>query len=154
MSDTLSLRVRRGRPADADAIAEFNTRMASETEGTVLAPDVIGPGVVAALTDEAKAIYFVAEAAGRVVGQLMVTHEWSDWRNGDIWWVQSVYVHPDHRRRGVFRALYDHARGEAKRAGAVGLRLYVEENNEAAQAVYRQLGMGMTHYRVMEEMFG
>ena len=154
MPDPIPLRVRRGVPADADMLAEFNTRMALETEGVRLDPAVIGPGVRAALADEAKAIYFVAEAAGRVVGQLMVTHEWSDWRNGDIWWVQSVYVHPDHRRRGVFRGLYDHARGEAKKVGAVGVRLYVEENNAAAQAVYRQLGMEMSHYRVMEEMFG
>ena len=153
MSDPTPFRVRRGLPADAATLAEFNTRMASETENVRLDPAVSGPGVAAALADEAKAIYFVAEAAGRIVGQLMVTHEWSDWRNGDIWWVQSVYVHPDHRRRGVFRGLYDHARAEAKKVGAVGVRLYVEENNAAAQAVYRQLGMGATHYRVMEEMF-
>jgi ribosomal protein S18 acetylase RimI-like enzyme len=157
--------IRRGRPADADTLAEFNIRMAAETEGFALPPATISPGVAAALADEAKGIYFVAEVAGhdgiagrdgsggQVVGQLMVTHEWSDWRNGDIWWVQSVYVHPDHRRRGLFRALYEHARAEAKAAGAVGLRLYVEANNAAAQAVYRQLGMGTTHYHVMEEMW-
>ena len=145
--------IRSARAADADTLVDFNARMARETEGLSLDPAVLSPGVRAALADPAKAIYFVAESGGRVIGQLMITHEWSDWRNGDVWWVQSVYVHPDHRRQGVFRALYDHARGEAKKAGAVGLRLYVEENNAAALAVYRQLGMGMTHYRVMEEMF-
>lgn len=145
--------IRRGVPADSDTLAEFNTRMAVETEGVRLDPAVINAGVRAALSDEAKATYFVAEMAGRVVGQLMVTREWSDWRNGDIWWVQSVYVHPDHRRRGVFRSLYDHARAEAEKVGAVGMRLYVEENNAAAQAVYRRLGMSATCYRVMQEMF-
>src|SRR5689334_22288787 len=113
MPDPLPLRIRRGVPADAAVLADFNARMALETEDTVLPADVIGPGVAAALADEAKAIYFVAEAGGAVVGQLMITHEWSDWRNGDLWWVQSVYVHPDHRRRGVFRRLYDHARDAA-----------------------------------------
>jgi ribosomal protein S18 acetylase RimI-like enzyme len=164
----LPFTVRRGRPADAATLTVFNTQMALETEAVTLRPDVIGPGVAAALADATKAIYFVAEVGGaagpgevagqdgpggRVVGQLMITHEWSDWRNGDIWWVQSVYVHPNFRRRGLFRALYDHARAEAKAAGAVGLRLYVETNNAAAQSTYRQLGMAMTHYHVMEEMW-
>ncbi|MDB5297828.1 MAG: family acetyltransferase [Phycisphaerales bacterium] len=154
MPDPLPLRIRLGTSADADTLAEFNSLMALETEGHALEPTIIGPGVAAALADPHKAIYFVADIGGRVVGQLMVTHEWSDWRNGDIWWVQSVFVHPDHRRKGVFRALYNRSRIEAKKAGAVGVRLYVEENNGTAQATYRQLGMGMTHYRVMEEMFG
>ena len=155
--------IRRGVPADAAVLAEYNTLMAAETESVTLLPEVIGPGVAAALADPDRAIYFVAEvggsggtgdgAAGRVAGQLMITHEWSDWRNGDIWWVQSVYVHPDFRRRGLFRALYDHARAVAKAAGAVGIRLYVEANNDTAQATYRQLGMDMTHYHVMEEMW-
>jgi ribosomal protein S18 acetylase RimI-like enzyme len=154
MPDPLPVHSRRGTPADAATLADFNARMALETEGLTLRPDVIGPGVVAALADDAKAIYFVAEVDGRVVGQLMVTHEWSDWRNGDIWWVQSVYVHPDHRRRGLFRALYEHARRAAREVGAVGIRLYVEEGNAAAQSVYHRLGMAMTHYKVMEEVWG
>jgi ribosomal protein S18 acetylase RimI-like enzyme len=146
--------IRPALPSDAATIADFNARMAIETENTTLPPEVVGPGVRAALDDPGKAIYFVAEIDGRVAGQLMITHEWSDWRNGDIWWVQSVYVHPDFRRRGLFRALYEHARRAAKEAGAVGVRLYVEENNVNAQAVYRQLGMSLTHYKVMEEMWG
>jgi GNAT superfamily N-acetyltransferase len=125
--------------------------MALETEQLTLDRRTLDAGVRAALADESKAVYFLAEIDGRVVGQLMITHEWSDWRNGPLWWIQSVYVHADHRRRGVFRALYAYARAEAKHAGAVGLRLYVEESNHVGQATYRSLGMSMTHYRVMEE---
>jgi ribosomal protein S18 acetylase RimI-like enzyme len=154
MPDSSPCLIRPANPSDAATIADFNARMAIETEGVTLPPEVVGPGVRAALADAAKAIYFVAEVDGRVGGQLMITHEWSDWRNGDIWWVQSVYVHPDFRRRGLFRALYEHARQAAKEAAAVGIRLYVEENNVNAQAVYKQLGMLLTHYKVMEEIWG
>jgi GNAT superfamily N-acetyltransferase len=146
--------IRLARADDADTLVDFNARMARETEDLTLDPAVLSPGVRAALADPAKAIYFVAEVDARVVGQLMITHEWSDWRNGDVWWVQSVYVHPDHRRRGVFRALYAHARAEARSAGAVGIRLYVDDHNAAAQRCYGTLGMRMSNYRVMEEMFG
>jgi ribosomal protein S18 acetylase RimI-like enzyme len=146
--------IRRGTIADAATIADFNAAMALETEQLTLDRDTLDAGVRAALRDESKAVYFLAEIAGHVVGQLMITHEWSDWRNGPLWWIQSVYVHQDHRRRGVFRALYAHAREQAKRAGAVGVRLYVEENNHLGQATYRSLGMEMTHYRVMEETWG
>jgi GNAT superfamily N-acetyltransferase len=152
-SDPSDLIVRFAHPTDAGTIVDFNARMAHETEGLSLDLAVLSAGVRAALADPGKAIYFVAESGGRVVGQLMITHEWSDWRNGDIWWVQSVYVHPDHRRRGVFRALYAHARREAGAAGAVGIRLYVEQDNSVAQQCYAQLGMSLSHYRVMEEMF-
>jgi len=152
-SDASDLIVRSAAPTDAETIVDFNARMARETEGLSLDPAVLSAGVRAALADPAKAIYFVAESGGRVVGQLMITHEWSDWRNGDIWWVQSVYVHPDHRRRGVFRALCAHARQQAEVAGAVGIRLYVEQDNSVAQRCYARLGMGLSHYRVMEEMF-
>jgi ribosomal protein S18 acetylase RimI-like enzyme len=84
----------------------------------------------------------------------MITHEWSDWRNGDVWWIQSVYVHPDFRRRGLFRTLYQYVTERAKERGAVGIRLYVEKENANAQRTYASLGMGETHYLVMEEMFG
>ena len=109
-------------------------------------------GVRAGLADEAKARYFVAEMDGRVVGQLMLTLEWSDWRNGEIWWIQSVYVHADHRRRGVFKAIYRHVESLAKQSGAVGLRLYVEKHNAAAQSTYASLGMNMAEYLVMENL--
>jgi GNAT superfamily N-acetyltransferase len=145
--------IRPARADDADTLVEFNARMARETEGLDLGRDVLSQGVRGGLADAAKALYFVADADGRVVGQLMITKEWSDWRNGDIWWVQSVYVHSDYRRRGVFRALYDYARDQARSAGAVGVRLYVDDHNAAAQQVYERLGMRMSNYRVMEELF-
>ena len=146
--------IRAGRIDDAAVLANFNIRLAWETERLALEPAVITAGVTAALEDATRASYFVAEIANLVVGQLMITHEWSDWRNGDIWWIQSVFVEPDFRRRGVFQALYEHARQQSKRAGAVGLRLYVERHNVSAGATYQRLGMRDAGYNVMEEMFG
>ncbi|HEV8292117.1 MAG TPA: GNAT family N-acetyltransferase, partial [Tepidisphaeraceae bacterium] len=93
------------------------------------------------------------EIGGSIVGCLLITHEWSDWRNGDIWWIQSVYVQADFRRRGVFSALYRHVEKVAAAAGAVGLRLYMEEENGTAQATYERMGMQVTHYRVLERIF-
>jgi ribosomal protein S18 acetylase RimI-like enzyme len=150
----MSVTIRAGRPSDAEIVAEFNRRMALETEKVRLEPATILAGCRAVLGDAARGLYFVAEIDGRVVGQIMVTREWSDWRNGDIWWIQSVYVHPDYRRRGVFRALYRHVEQEARRSGVVSLRLYVEQDNTAAQATYRALGMKLCHYRVMEQPLG
>lgn len=149
----MNLRIRQASGEDAATIADFNRRMAMETEQLALDPETVRNGVRAALADKTKASYFVAEVDGAVVGQLMITHEWSDWRNGDLWWIQSVYVHPDHRRGGVFKALYQHVQRAARAAGAAGLRLYVERDNAVAQHSYAKLGMSMTHYAVMEEMF-
>src|ERR1043165_7054488 len=129
-----NIRVRSATRGDAATIADFNIAMAMETETLVLDPKVIGPGVLAIFDDSSRGQYFVAETDGRVAGCLMITHEWSDWRNGDIWWIQSVYTHPDFRRRGVFTALYRHLEREARTAGAVGIRLYMEAENSAAQA--------------------
>jgi len=145
--------IRPGEARDADTIADFNAAMAAETEHLTLDRPTLLAGVRAALADANKARYFVADAGGRVVGQLMLTREWSDWRNGDIWWIQSVYVRPDFRGRGVFKALYRHVQQLARGEGAVGLRLYVEKENAAAQKTYESLGMTPTHYLVMEEMF-
>jgi len=153
MSDQ-PIRVRSASPDDASIIADFNIRMAMETENLALDPSTIFPGVRAVFSDPARGQYFVAECDGSVVGCLLITHEWSDWRNGDIWWIQSVYVHADFRRRGVFRALYRHVEKAAAAAGAVGLRLYMEEENANAQATYERMGMRLTHYRVLEQMFG
>ena len=144
--------IRIGRPADAEAIADANVRMALETEDLHLDPQTVLAGVRVALDDHSRATYLVADAGGAIAGQLMITHEWSDWRNGDIWWIQSVYVFPEFRRQGVFRALYDRVRDLARKE-AVGLRLYVENSNSAAQGTYASLGMHMTGYSVMEEMF-
>ena len=135
-------------------IAEFNSRMAEETEGRPLDPDLIGPGVAALLADRGKGRYWVAESDGDVVGQIMVTYEWSDWRNGMLWWIQSVYVREDFRRTGVFSQLYRYVETRARSEGKVaGLRLYVEKNNERAQNVYRSLGMAPTDYRIMQALF-
>jgi ribosomal protein S18 acetylase RimI-like enzyme len=145
--------IRAAAAADSHTIARYNSRMALETEGKALADDIVGPGVLALLDDPTKGRYWVAEADGRAIGQLMVTYEWSDWRNGTIWWIQSVYVHPDWRRRGVFSALYRHVESlVAATPGVIGLRLYVEENNQRAQQTYEALGMTRPSYIVMESL--
>jgi ribosomal protein S18 acetylase RimI-like enzyme len=145
--------VREAGPADAATIADFNAAMAQETEDRPLDPAVVGPGVTALLQDHSKGRYWVAEIGGNMVGQLMVTYEWSDWRNGMIWWIQSVYVHPDWRRRGIFSRLYKHVESlVAAEPTAIGLRLYVEEHNERAQKTYRALGMVTPGYVIMESI--
>mgnify|MGYP002725778657 CR=1 FL=1 len=144
------LRVRAATPADCDVLAEYNIRMARETEGVALTPSTVRAGVAAGLADDAKGRYFVAEREGVVVGQLLLTTEWSDWRNGPMWWIQSVYVAPDFRRSGVFRALYEHAVQEARSLGVPAIRLYVEEHNTEARAVYERLGMKASGYVVYD----
>jgi GNAT superfamily N-acetyltransferase len=143
--------VRRAGPADAPVIVEFNLRLAEESEGKTLDPAVLAAGVAAGLADPHKALYFVAEEGGAVVGQLMLTKEWSDWRNGWLWWIQSVYVPPKARRRGVFRALY-HYVYEAARADpeVVGLRLYMEQDNHVARQTYLGMGMELAPYVVFQ----
>ena len=145
------------RPAcysDWPVIADYNTRLAWESEQKRLDPAKIEPGVQAVLNDPTKGRYFVAEADGRVVGQLMHTWEWSDWRNGQIWWLQSVYVSPEHRQQGVFRQLFEHMVALAAEEGVLGVRLYVEDHNARAQQTYQQLGLTSAGYRVMERWFG
>ena len=153
MTNYTDFRIRDGRPADAAIIAAYNSAMAEETEGRALDPGVIGPGVEALLQDESKGRYWVAESAGKVIGQLMVTYEWSDWRNGMIWWIQSVYVAPEWRRKGVFSALFHHVKSLVEvTPQVIGLRLYVEDNNAHAQDTYAALGMAKPKYIVMETM--
>ena len=150
----LDLSIRDAIPADAGTIAEYNTRLAFESEGLKLAPEIVGPGVKTMLADRSMGRYWVAEADGKVVGQIMVTYEWSDWRNGTIWWIQSVYVHGDYRRGGVFSALYRHVESLARQEPEVcGLRLYVERDNARAQRTYEALGMHTTNYLVMQTIF-
>ncbi len=140
--------------ADGAVIARFNSLMAEETEGRPLQPELIGPGVLSLLEDADKGRYWVTETDGEVIGQIMVTYEWSDWRNATLWWIQSVYVHPDHRRCGVFTRMYRHVEAAARENNAGGLRLYVEHNNESAQKTYRALGMVSPNYQIMEAIFG
>jgi len=141
-------------PADEETLVAFNLRMARETEDRQRDPAVLAAGVRAVLQDRALGFYLVAEGAGKPVGSLMVTTEWSDWRNGTFWWIQSVYVLPEFRRSGVFRALYEEVHARARTAPRVcGCRLYVERDNAAAQATYTRLGMTETNYKLFENEF-
>jgi ribosomal protein S18 acetylase RimI-like enzyme len=148
----MAIQIRPARPSDAPVIIEYNRRMAEETEGKALDRAVLTAGVERALADPAKGRYFVGEEDGEVLGQMMVTWEWSDWRNGWFWWIQSVYVRADARRKGVFKGLYDHVCRTAKEtADVIGIRLYVDRDNQAAQKTYARLGMEVTEYLVMEQ---
>ena len=147
------MRIRRARPGDAKAIVEFNAAMALETEGKRLFPEVIGAGVRSLLRRPKAGFYLLAETRARIVGVLMITTEWSDWRNGAFWWIQSVYVRPAFRRQGVYRCLYRHVQALANKDRRVcGFRLYVERENRRAQATYRALGMEKTRYLVFEQL--
>ena len=146
---TSSPSVRSATAADIDVIVQFNAAMARETEAKTLDPRVLHAGVAAVFAEPRRGFYLVGEHAGQVAGCLMITYEWSDWRNGDWWWLQSVYVLPEHRRGGVFRALYAEVeRRAAARADVVGLRLYVEQDNRHAQKTYAALGMHEEQYRM------
>ncbi|MFL5341214.1 MAG: GNAT family N-acetyltransferase [Gemmataceae bacterium] len=146
----MTVTIRSATPADAGVIAEYNHRLALETENKVLDPPVLAAGVARVLGDPSRGLYFVAEAGGDVVGQLMVTFEWSDWRNGWVWWLQSVYVRADRRGRGVFRRLFEFALAKAKAAGdVVSVRLYVEKENAPAIATYERLGFENMHFNLM-----
>ena len=149
----MALKIRLATGADTTALIEFNCAMALETERRELLPEVIGAGVRSLLANPASGFYVVADEGGRVVGSLLVTKEWSDWRNGDFWWIQSVYVHPEFRRRGVYKALYGHIRALAAQDPKVcGFRLYVEKENSRAQSTYQSLGMKETRYLIFEEL--
>jgi len=149
----IKLNIRQAVPGDADVLARFNVELARESENLVLDAARVKAGVEALLRDPAKGTYFVGESGGAVVGQVLITHEWSDWRNGDFWWLQSVYVRADFRRRGVFQALFDYVLASAKRQGDVaGIRLYVEQQNDPALKAYRRIGMKETPYRVLERL--
>jgi GNAT superfamily N-acetyltransferase len=143
------LLIRQAGRRDAAVIARFNVLMARETESIDLDPATVELGVNALFDDASRGTYFVASLDDRVVGCLMVTHEWSDWRNGDMWWIQSVYVEQDHRGAGVFKALFEHVRDRARHSGVRAIRLYVEEHNSRAKQVYAKLGMSLTAYDVM-----
>jgi GNAT superfamily N-acetyltransferase len=145
------------RPAslqDADTIASFNAAMAWETEHRKLDPDRLRSGVLNLLTDPGRGFYLIAEVGGRIAGQLMITYEWSDWRNGNFWWIQSVYVAEEFRGRGVFSGLYEEVHRLAKESGeSCGLRLYVERENVRAKRTYEKLGMRPAVYDFYEVDF-
>lgn len=139
---------------DVEAIAGFNIALCRETEGRELDPVTVSEGVRRFVSEPARGRYFVAVIDGSVVGQSAHTFEWSDWRNGEIWWIQSVYVHPTHRGRGVFRALFAHIRELGKAdADCCGIRLYMERENEGARQSYQRLGFSGTGYEVLEFLF-
>jgi GNAT superfamily N-acetyltransferase len=150
----MNLRIRHAELADTATILRFNAAMALETEHLELDSDRLLRGVEAVLKDAAKGFYLVAEDDGQVAGQMMITYEWSDWRNAVFWWIQSVYVEPAWRRKGVFRGLYGHALDQARAQGGVcGLRLYVETANEGARRTYESLGMNRAAYDMFEVDF-
>lgn len=149
----MSLTVRPANVDDADRLCAWNAAMAWETEAKRLDPERLRYGVGAVLAEPARGFYLVAERDGEPVGCLLVTYEWSDWRGGAFFWIQSVYVVATARRHGVFRALYADAARRAHEASAIGLRLYVETSNAAAQATYSGLGMQRCHYYMYETEF-
>jgi ribosomal protein S18 acetylase RimI-like enzyme len=147
----MSIRVRRATVSDVATVLEFNRLLALESEGKKLDLSLLEPGVHKGLADDHKGRYFLAEAGSEIAGQLGVTYEWSDWRNGWFWWIQSVYVRPEFRRQGVFRTLFQHVLDAAQKdPEVIGIRLYVETENHAAHKTYRSMGLEWTTYQVME----
>jgi GNAT superfamily N-acetyltransferase len=146
--------VRIGEDGDADSLAMFNIAMAWETEQKRLSPSVVARGVRTLLENPRHGFYVVGEIDHEVVGSLMVTYEWSDWRCASFWWIQSVYVKPGFRKQGVFRRLYEFVKEKAsKEANICGFRLYAEKDNAAAQDTYRRIGMNRIPYVLYEESF-
>ncbi len=142
------------RPAtieDLTHIVAGNRAMAKETEGIDLSPTQIDDGVRAVLSNRKRGIYWVAEKEAHVVGQILITYEWSDWRNAQIWWIQSVYVWPSARRQGVFKALLEHVTSEATDASVCELRLYADTSNTDAHTTYLSQGFTTGHYQVFEK---
>jgi GNAT superfamily N-acetyltransferase len=137
---------------DAVELIRFNQAMALETEGKTLSAEVLSPGVEAVFADPQKGFYVVANDNGTIVGGLLITYEWSDWRNKWFWWIQSVYILPEARGIGLYSRLYQFVKQLAEQRGDVcGFRLYVEKENTHAQAVYEKLGMNNSHYLMFEE---
>lgn len=149
----LEIQIEQATLDDCEIITEFNIQLALETEEKSLDRELVRTGVIQSLGDQRGCCYFVARFEGRVIGQIMYTREWSDWRNGEFWWFQSVFVDAEFRRQGVFQQLSAHIEALAEsNPDVVGLRLYVEKENEKAQATYHQLGFGFPGYQVMEKM--
>ena len=154
MNTDLDLTITRGKASDIEAIVRFQADMAMESEGTLLDVDRLTLGVTSAINDEQKGTYLVARANDTPIGSLMVTREWSDWNNMWYWWIQSVYVMPEYRNQGVYRAMYATLKDMAKENGVSQVRLYADRTNHSAQQVYRRLGMTESHYLMFEETIG
>ena len=142
--------IRKASSEDSSAIIDFQKQMAWETEQLNLVPEIISNGVNAVIKNPALGQYYIAENDGKTVASLLITYEWSDWRNADVWWFQSVYVIPDFRRKGIFKSMYSFIKNEAARQGVAGLRLYVESQNKRAKLTYESLGMSSEHYTMYE----
>lgn len=147
----MTINVRKATGADAQTLADFNSAMSIETEDIVLPDENALPGAAAVFDDPSLGFYLIAETSGELAGSLMITYEWSDWSNAMYWWIQSVYVLPERRRRGVYRSLYDHVIAMAQADGNVrGIKLYVFYGNEKAQATYESLGMHRSEHHIYE----
>ena len=145
--------IRQAIEADAPAIVEFQVAMAWETETLQLDEPTVVKGVAAVFADSSKGVYYVAETDGKVVGSLLTTFEWSDWRNGTVLWIQSVYVRPEYRKRSIFSKLYKHIQKMVvDNQNLRGIRLYADKTNTAAHGVYEHLGMTAEHYQMYEWM--
>lgn len=142
--------VRPARRSDAELLVEFNRALARETEALELELDVLTRGVRAALSDPGRGEYRICELDGVACASLLITREWSDWRCGWVWWIQSVFVAPSARLRGTYRALHTSVLNDARRCGAKGVRLYVERSNAGAQRTYESVGMARSHYELFE----
>jgi GNAT superfamily N-acetyltransferase len=146
-------KVRPATATDAASITRFQQQMAKETEGITLDADTVGKGVSAVFEDPSRGIYYVLEVEGQVIASLLITYEWSEWRNGQVWWIQSVYVERDFRGQGIFKQLYAYIQSLATSDENIcGIRLYVDNTNAAAQKVYQSIGMNGDHYKVYEWM--
>jgi ribosomal protein S18 acetylase RimI-like enzyme len=147
------MEVRKAKPTELPYIVSFQQKMAMETESLELDTDILNKGVQAVFDDSAKGTYYVAVENDNIIGSLMITYEWSDWRNGQVYWIQSVYVLPEHRGKGVYKQMYLHLKEQVEKTpGIRGLRLYVEKDNVNAQKVYSKLGMDGEHYKMFEWM--
>lgn len=147
------IEINKAEEKDIQVIADFQVVLALETEGINLNPGIVLRGVSKVLADPTKGFYLVAKEEGRTIGSLMITYEWSDWRARTVWWIQSLYVVPEHRRQGIFRQMYAWLLEKVNRDDSVGgIRLYVDHTNLKAQKVYESLGMDGNHYRFYEFM--
>lgn len=145
--------IRQATEADAASIVEFQLAMAWETESLKLDEPTVEKGVAAVFADSSKGTYYVAEASGKVLGSLLTTFEWSDWRNGTVLWIQSVYVGPEYRKQRIFSKLYKHIQQMVVNSNNLrGIRLYADKTNTSAHGVYEHLGMSAEHYQMYEWM--